>query len=264
VADFFGIGHQRASDIVTRWMPRFALVGKYLSIFGHRTWFREAVDIMMPKDYKDAGYTNMAALVDGSDIATESDRASYQGGQHLYTSKLHHDAVRGVTFTTPNGLSAGQSDLFLAKASEVRLYKDLAGAGVLDYLRPDDVVAGDKGFISGRLFHPRLQEMRCPAHLRRSKRKYFTYEQRVASKELCRLRCTAETYYGRVKTWRYLHDTAAHEKLRHINCAWHWAHGAANFAFNPLRNAEERAELGEVEATSTSPDRASKRQRVLA
>mmetsp|Transcript_27828 Transcript_27828/g.88386 ORF Transcript_27828/g.88386 Transcript_27828/m.88386 type:complete len:363 (-) Transcript_27828:2531-3619(-) len=197
-ADFFGIRHQQASVIVDRWMPRCCIVGKHLSIFGHQSWFRKTVDLMMPDEYKKGGYENMVALVDGSDIATESCRTSFQ-------------------------------------VSEVRLYQDGVKAGLLDYLKAGDVVAGDKGFVTCRLLNPRLQEMRCPAHLGRSKRKYFSYDQCLESKELCRLRYTAETFFERVKTWGYLHDTAKHEKLRHINSAWHWAHGMGNTLFDPLR-----------------------------
>mmetsp|Transcript_27827 Transcript_27827/g.88375 ORF Transcript_27827/g.88375 Transcript_27827/m.88375 type:complete len:400 (-) Transcript_27827:2531-3730(-) len=234
-ADFFGIRHQQASVIVDRWMPRCCIVGKHLSIFGHQSWFRKTVDLMMPDEYKKGGYENMVALVDGSDIATESCRTSFQVKQAKHSSKLHHDAVRGLTWTTPCGTSASQTDLFLAKVSEVRLYQDGVKAGLLDYLKAGDVVAGDKGFVTCRLLNPRLQEMRCPAHLGRSKRKYFSYDQCLESKELCRLRYTAETFFERVKTWGYLHDTAKHEKLRHINSAWHWAHGMGNTLFDPLR-----------------------------
>ena len=81
--------------------------------------------------------------MDGSDITIESDRKSFEVAKQPYSNEVAHSAVRGLTVTTPCGLSAGQSDLFLGKVSETQLYKEVADAGILNYL-DSDVVGADK------------------------------------------------------------------------------------------------------------------------
>ncbi|EJK73031.1 hypothetical protein THAOC_05371, partial [Thalassiosira oceanica] len=94
------------------------VLGKNLSILDITP---EYLDEVCPQAYKDEGLEKCCAVPDGNDFMIYTTRSNTLFTRASYSDKVHHSAVRCISWNTPQGLSFEHTDLFLARVTEKRL-----------------------------------------------------------------------------------------------------------------------------------------------
>jgi serine/threonine protein kinase len=106
LAGIYGVHYTSISRYITKWAPRWGDIGLDLSIL-HLT--PEYLKKSCPKEFRDSGMQNVAALVDGKVFKTEDCRKNSAIKRAMYSDKVHHPGVLKHTWTTPSGLTFDHS-----------------------------------------------------------------------------------------------------------------------------------------------------------
>lgn len=131
LAGIYGVHYTSISRYITKWAPRWGDIGLDLSIL-HLT--PEYLKKSCPKEFRDSGMQNVAALVDGKVFKTEDCRKNSAIKRAMYSDKVHHPGVLQHTWTTPSGLTFDHSYLVTARCTETALVEVRAQqSGFLDF-----------------------------------------------------------------------------------------------------------------------------------
>ena len=219
-----GMWSQRIDDAISRWAPRLGQVGLELSNLPTDAQF---IRDTLPEIFHTLGYPDVGVLFDGRDIKTEVfRRLGYDLQKSFFSSKLEHEAVRGITACLPWGLITATTDLYGARASESLLLGILAADAFAD-LDPSLYALVDKGFAHCATLFPQLNKVIAPAFKQDGR---IIAEYASIARELARLRWPSEKVFATVASWKCLSGTVPLEFVLsgHLNDAWHLAHGLAN------------------------------------
>ena len=133
LSKIFGRSHGRISTLVNSWAPRWGAAGLDLSDLDYTEDF---IKVSCPQAYQDMHMEKVAVLVDGTDVMTDACRTSSSIKRLGFSDKVHHQGVRGLTYTAPCGLNVIHTNLFFARTSE--------GALVTEFGRLHKLVPLDK------------------------------------------------------------------------------------------------------------------------
>jgi hypothetical protein len=224
------MSRQRVGQIFQTWAPRLKLIGQLLATPKVTSQYMKN---SVPDDYYDVGLELVAILGDGKDILTDTVRIQQLLNRLQQSSKMHHSAARGLSFSLVTGLYILVSDLFLSRASEMKLVEVMREQ--FDWLDAEWALLMDRGFSSMRAQLKNLNTVFTPAFLRPKDRTHFSPTEVDLSRIYARLRYTIEVGYSRVSAFQFLADRVPRRNFRFLNSIWWWAHGLANLR-RPLRN----------------------------
>ena len=109
-------GH--AGRLINKAVKSIGSAGKDLSILNITPEYLEET---CPQQYKDEGLERCCAVPDGKDFMIYTTRKNMLFTRVSYSDKVHHSAVRCISWSTPQGLSYEHTDLFLGRASKNKL-----------------------------------------------------------------------------------------------------------------------------------------------
>jgi hypothetical protein len=98
----------RIGSYVSVWAPRLAAAGLDLSILDVT---KELLDDCLSQEYIDSNIRHVGALIDGKDIMVDTSRQDSLVASMTYSDKVKHSAQRGLTWTSPDGLTTEHSKI---------------------------------------------------------------------------------------------------------------------------------------------------------
>ena len=203
-------------------------VGKDLSILDITPEYLEAT---CPQAYKDEGLEKCCAVPDGKDFMIYTTRKNTLFSRASYSDKMHHSAVRCISWSTPQGLSFEHTDLFLGRASEKRLVE--LWSPRFKKCPRGWFMLSDRGFFDTARFYPNMNHQKTPKFL--SGRNQFTTGEVSADRRICKLRYTCEVAFSRVTKTRGLRDVISNDFFPLLDAMNHWGHATVNLDA-PLMN----------------------------
>ena len=148
-----------------------------------------------------------------------------------YSDKMHHSAVRCISWSTPQGLSFEHTDLFLGRASEKRLVE--LWSPRLKKCPREWFMLSDRGFFDTARFYPNMNHQKTPKFL--SGRDQFTTGEVSSDRRICKLRYTCEVAFSRVTKIRGSRDVISNDFFPLLDAMNHWGHATVNLDA-PLMN----------------------------
>ena len=185
----------------------------------------------MPQKYKDAGLTNVALLPDGKDFMIHTPRANTLISRASYSDKVHHSAVRCISWSTAAGLSVEHTDLYLARCSEKKLV-ELWGPrlrkcpGATPRFPKGWVMLSDRGFANTMNLYPNWNAQLTPTFL--NGRLQFGAGEVSKDRDICKLRYTCEVAFARVVEEAGLRDVIPFHFFASLDAMNHWGHANVN------------------------------------
>ena len=104
--------------LISAAMKKIGKAGKPLSILDIDPEYLEKT---CPQQYKDEGLEKCCAVPDGKDFMIHTTQSNTLFTRASYSDKVHHSAVRCISWSTPEGLSFKHTKIFLSRASEKSL-----------------------------------------------------------------------------------------------------------------------------------------------
>ena len=227
LAIIWGCDYREIGPMIDDWIPEWGEMGEFLSTLPLTA---EYLEDTKPKSYDQVGLHKIAALPDGKDFMIHTPRANPLITRAAYSDKVHHSAVRCISWSTPCGLYFAHTPLFLARVSEKKLV-ELWGPR-LSSVPPGYRMLADRGFAGTARYYPTFSAQLTPKFL--SGRKQFGVKEVSDDWRICQLRYTCEVAFARVTTETILRDVIPYKHLKYINHINNWAHSASNFC-QPLQ-----------------------------
>ncbi len=209
------------SKYIKAWAPKWGEAGRHLSILDIS---KEFLTETMPMSYVEAGLTNVGAVPDGKDFMIDVWRKNALLTRACFSDKVHHAAVRCISWSTPAGLMFEHTDLFLARISEKRLV-ELWGPR-LKKVPAGWVMLTDRGFANTARYYPNFNAQLTPKFL--SGRLQFSSDEVSSDWRICQLRYTCEVAFSRVTNETGLKDVITRPFFSLLNAMHHWGHANAN------------------------------------
>ena len=227
LALMWGRSERQIGSYLKEWIPHWGEAGEDLSILDITEDF---LDATYPQAYKDAGMLKIVALPDGKDFMINDIRSNTLLTRASFSDKVHHAAVRCISWSTPTGLMFEHTDLFFARVSEKKLVS-LWGPR-LKKCPPGWRMLSDRGFAGTASYYPNFNAQLTPAFLKGRDRK--TGGEVVSDHEICKLRYTCEVAFSRVTVEASLQDVIPYWFIPSLDALNHWGHAHANL-YNPLQ-----------------------------
>ena len=141
-----------------------------------------------------------------------------------FSDKVHHSAVRCISWSTPQGLSFEHTKLFLARVSEKSLV-ELWGPRLKKCPKEWHMLS-DRGFFDTARYYPNMNHQKTPKFL--SGRDQFTEGEVSADRRICKLRYTCEVAFSRLTKTRGLCDVISNDFFVLLDVMNDWAHATIN------------------------------------
>ena len=87
---------------------------------------------------------NIRCIVDCTEFRVELSRDYAQQG-NTYSSYKHTNTFKCLTAVVPNGGACFVSDLFEGEMDDIKIFQQ---SGILQHIRPNDLLLADRGFYS--------------------------------------------------------------------------------------------------------------------
>ena len=117
IAGIFGyLDHSTISRVCALWVPKWGRLGRHLSILPFIDAF--TIDEMESEKFVALDLRKVAYLKDGKDFLSDTSRTDRVLNNAQQSSKVHHSAVRILTWGLPCGLSYEHTDGFLGRVGE--------------------------------------------------------------------------------------------------------------------------------------------------
>jgi len=156
----WGRDNGHSGRIINKAIHSIGSAGKDLSILDITAEYLEAT---CPQQYKDEGLEKCCAVPDGKDFMIYTTRKNMLFTRASYSDKVHHSAVRCISWGTPMGLSFEHTDCFLGRVSEKKLV-ELWGPR----LKKCPIgwhMLSDRGFFDTARFYPNMNHQKTPKFL---------------------------------------------------------------------------------------------------
>ena len=209
------------SGYLSEWVPMWGEAGEDLSILEVSEEYLKA---SLPADYTSSGLGNICALPDGKDFMIHTPRSNTVLTRASYSDKVHHSAVRCISWTTPGGLAFEHTNLFFARVTEKRLV-ELWGPR-LKKCPAGWKMLSDRGFAGTAHYYPNFNAQLTPKFL--SGRKQFSSDEVSGDYEICKLRYTCEVAFSRVTLEAGLRDVIPFGFFSVLDAMNHWGHANVN------------------------------------
>ena len=200
ISFIFGRNSSHCGRLITWAAERIGKAGKALSILNITPEYLEKT---CPQQYKDEGLEKCCAVPNGKDFMIHTTRSNTLFTRASFSDKVHHSAVRCISWSTPQGLSFEHTNLFLGRVSEKRLV-ELWGPRLKKCPRGWYMLS-DRGFFDTARCYPNMNHQKTPKFL--SGRDQFTEGEVSADRRICKLRYTCEVAFSRVTKTKGLRDT---------------------------------------------------------
>ena len=184
----------------------------------------EYLEKRCPQQYKDEGLDKCCAVPDGKDFMIHTTRSNTLFTRASYSDKVHHSAVRCISWSTPEGLSFEHTNLFLARATEKSLV-ELWGPR-LKKCPQGWFMLSDRGFFDTARLYPNMNQQKTPKFL--SGRDQFTEGEVSSDRRICKLRYTCEVAFLRVTKREGLRDVISLDFFHQLDDMNDWAHATIN------------------------------------
>ena len=118
ISFIYGRDPSQCGRFISAAMKKIGKAGQALSILDidpeylEKTWRQQ---------YKDEGLEKCCAVPDGKDFMIHITWSNTLFNRASYSDKVHHSAVRCISWSTPEGLSFEHTKMFLSQASEKSL-----------------------------------------------------------------------------------------------------------------------------------------------
>jgi hypothetical protein len=186
-------------------------------------------------EFKNSALSNVAVIGDGKDIMSYSIRCHSSLRRAQLSNKEKCACSRGLSFSLSNGLYCVTSPLFLARATEQKIFGLIAPW--FDWIPHDMDILYDKGLRNSSYELPNLNKIHTPSFLgkgRASTGGRFDAVELESNREIARLRYTIEVGYSRVEHWGILKNRLSYHDLKYSTHCWYFSHAHSNL-MNPLR-----------------------------
>lgn len=216
-----GRAESSITNYIRKWSPLWGEAGEDLSILDITAEF---LDHTCPQSYKDQGLDKISAVPDGKDFAIETPRTHTLVSRAAYSDKIHHSAVRCISWSSPTALSFEHTNCFLARATEPALV-ELWGPRLkkCPALYP---MLSDRGFAGTAHHYPNFNAQLTPNFL--AGRPQFTEAEISSDHSICSLRYTCEVDFSRVTLEAGLKDTIPYSFFPILDDMNHWGHANVN------------------------------------
>ena len=181
------------SKVCNLWVPLWGQVGEFLSLLPFID--AELIDKLETEKFAKLQLKKAAYLVDGKDFMSVTSRKDRVINCAQQSSKVHHSAVRIITWGLACGLSFEHTKGFLSRATEKNLIQLWAKFGCL-VLPPGYIGVGDKVFFGTAGLYCNCNVVVCPAFLWKGIQ--FDMNQIGHSLQAAQGQYSIETYYSRV------------------------------------------------------------------
>ena len=148
------------SPYIRHWARKWGEAGEDLSILEITAEF---LDATCPESYKRQGLTKICAVPDGKDFSIETPRTHTLLTRSAWSDKIHHSAVRIISWSTPTALSFEHTDGYLARATEPTLVE--LWSPRLKKCPPGYDMLSDRGFAKTARLYPNLNGQLTPHFL---------------------------------------------------------------------------------------------------
>ena len=219
----FVIGRHQShcSRLINSAAKSIGQAGKALSILDIDP---EYLELTCPQQYKDEGLEKCCAVPDGKDFMIHTTRKNTLFTRASYSDKVHHSAVRCISWSSPEGLSFEHTNLFLARVSEKGLV-ELWGKRLRKCPRRWFMLS-DRGFFDTARLYPNMNHQKTPKFL--SRRDQFTEGEVSADRAICKLRYTCEVAFSRVTKTSGPQDVIPSDLFSLLDIMNHWGHATIN------------------------------------
>ena len=221
ISFIFGRHKTHCGRLITTAAKIIGQAGKALSILEISPGYLE---LTCPQKYKDEGLEKCCAVPDGKDFMIHTTRSKTLFTRASYSDKVHHSAVRCISWSTPEGLSFEHTNLFLARVSEKRLV-ELWGPRLKKCPRGWFMLS-DRGFFDTARYYPNMNHQKTPKFL--SGRDQFTEGEVSADRQICKLRYSCEVAFSRVTKTKGLRDTISSDFFPLLDVMNDWGHATIN------------------------------------
>ena len=195
----WGRDNGHSGRLINKAIRSIGSAGKDLSILDITAEYLEAT---CPQQYKDEGLEKCCAVPDGKDFMIYTTRKYTLLTRASYSDKVHHSAIRCISWGTPMGLSFEHTDCFLGRVSEKKLV-ELWGPR-LKKCPIGWYMLSDRGFFDTARFYPNMNHQKTPKFL--SGREQFTEEEVSSDRRIYKLRYIYEVAFSRVTKTQGLQD----------------------------------------------------------
>ena len=113
----------------------------------------------MPSCVRESFGSKVAVIVDCFEVFIEKPSNLYTGAQ-CWSSYKHHATIKVLIGITPQGTISFISDPYGGRISDKALTE---GSGILDHLRPNEIVLADRGFLIEDSVREMQAELKIPA-----------------------------------------------------------------------------------------------------
>ena len=185
------------SRVCNMWVPKWGRVGRHLSILPFIDAF--TIDEMESEKFVSLDLRKVAYLKDGKDFLCDTSPVDRVINNAQQSTKIHHSAVRILTWGLPCGLSYEHTDGFLGRVGGKWMVELWTKYGRL-ILPVGYLGIGDKGFFATSGFYHNLNTIVCPAFLWKGIQ--FDLDQIGYSLQCSQGRYSIKTFYARVAKCR--------------------------------------------------------------
>ncbi|XP_057669248.1 uncharacterized protein LOC130901716 [Diorhabda carinulata] len=159
-----------------------------------------------------SSFTNCRIIIDCTEVYTCINRQSMSSQKLTYSSYKHRNTCKGLVGVAPNGVATFLSCLYPGSTSDKKIVKD---CGILNQLKPGDLVLADKGFLIKDLMLPGVH-INIPPFLTTPQ---FTTEQVHQTECIARARIHVERAIRRMKVFNIL-NLIPHSLLPHADAVF--------------------------------------------
>jgi len=223
-----GWGKHKLSRVLNKWIP---LIGENARLLCNLQLDKNWFETNQSKEFQNSPLKSVGLIGDGKDMRTYEFRELSGLRRGQYSNKYKSSCIRGLSFTSTKGLYVNVSELYLARASESKLFAKLAKR--FEFLDSSIDILYNKGLRNCRWVLPNLNKLLTP-HCLNGIDQYHGSELEE-NRTLARLRYTVEVGCSRVENWKLLSGKITYFNLRYANATWLYAHCHSNL-MNPLRD----------------------------
>lgn len=155
---------------------------------------KEHLKKFLPKVFKTM--KNVRCSVDCTEFRVETSRNFARQG-NTFSAYKHTNTFKCLIAVTPNGGACFVSDLFEGDINDVKIFSK---CGILNHIRPQDIILVDRGFTVQDLLNPLQADIMIPAFLKG--RKSLSAAEELSTRKIAKARIHVERFNERLKQFR--------------------------------------------------------------
>lgn len=208
IAIRFNTSRRTVARIFESWLPILAGRLKHLIYWPSKHQLKKN----LPKCFKNSIYKETVCIIDCTEIFTQ--RPSNTNSQNkMWSNYKHHLTLKILIGITPNGQVCYVSNCWGGRVSDKEI---TLNCGILNYLKPGDVVLADRGFKISNNFNVQGINLVLPTFTKGKKQ--LSYKEVLRSKRISNVRIHIERVIGYLKNFQILKSIIPITMLKYIDC----------------------------------------------